>query len=354
MSKKLQLHIAEPCHENWDNMSPAEKGRFCDSCQKQVVDFSNMSDREIVQFFKKPSTGSVCGRFMNDQLERDMIVEKKRLPWIKYFFQFVFPAFVISKQAHTQGMVVREKPIVETPLSTKGQVKKPSSKSELKVIVTDITTTLPIPYASVNIISVNASATKQSASTKADGSSLFKIKNSEDAFDIEISSVGYKTETIKILPGEVKNSKVIKVGLKIHATELPEVTVVLYPVQGAVKVFTNRCYGTVNDSLLIEVSYTEDKELPLQPKAIASKIFPNPLPQSQTATIEIDAKENGWIYAMITDANGKMIAMQKWKALKGINRFTVDATPGMIPGIYFIRLTNEKGKLIRTDRLIIQ
>ena len=62
MAQKIQLSIDEPCHENWDVMTEAEKGRFCNSCQKQVIDFSMMSDREIAQFFKKPSTGSVCGR----------------------------------------------------------------------------------------------------------------------------------------------------------------------------------------------------------------------------------------------------------------------------------------------------
>ena len=72
MSKKIQLSIAEPCHENCENMNPVEKGKFCGSCQKQVVDFSHMSDRQVAEFFKKPSTGSVCGRFMTDQLERDI------------------------------------------------------------------------------------------------------------------------------------------------------------------------------------------------------------------------------------------------------------------------------------------
>lgn len=350
MSKKLQLHIAEPCHENWDNMSPIEKGRFCDACQKQVVDFSAMSDREIVQFFKKPPTGSVCGRFMNDQLERDMVIEKKRLPWIKYFFQFIFPALVISKQAHTQGMVIRRTPVADTPLLTKGQVKKPSSLSELKIIVTDSITHLPIPYASVNIISMNSSI-QQSNSTKADGAALFQLKKKQEAFDIAISSVGYKSETIKVLPADLSDNKVIKVALRVDVKEMQEVTVVSY---GTTK-------GRVTMGAVIRLkadtvwSYPAvDNELLPPAKTIPSKIYPNPLPQTQTATIEINAKENDWIYAMITDANGKMIAMQKWNAVKGINRFTVDATPKMIPGIYFIRLTNEKGKLIRTDRLIIQ
>jgi len=32
MSKKFQLQIREPCHEDWDKMTPVDKGRFCDSC----------------------------------------------------------------------------------------------------------------------------------------------------------------------------------------------------------------------------------------------------------------------------------------------------------------------------------
>ena len=95
MGKKIQLSVPKPCHEDWDAMTPVDKGKFCGSCQKQVVDFSNMSDREVAVFFKKPSTGSVCGRFMTDQLERDLEIPKKRIPWLKYFFQFVIPAFLV-------------------------------------------------------------------------------------------------------------------------------------------------------------------------------------------------------------------------------------------------------------------
>src|ERR1044071_8769805 len=105
MSKKFELQIPKPCHENWDNMSPVEQGKFCGSCQKQVVDFSNMSDREIAVFFKKPSTGSVCGRFMTDQLNREIEIPRKRIPWFKYFFHFLLPGFLISMKARSQGEV---------------------------------------------------------------------------------------------------------------------------------------------------------------------------------------------------------------------------------------------------------
>jgi len=83
MRKKLQLSIPTPCHEKWDNMTPVQQGKFCGSCQKSVVDFSNMSDRQVAEFFKKPSAGSVCGRFMQDQLDRSIEIPKKRIPWVK-------------------------------------------------------------------------------------------------------------------------------------------------------------------------------------------------------------------------------------------------------------------------------
>jgi CarboxypepD_reg-like domain len=109
MAKQLQLTIPTPCHEDWDAMTPVQQGKFCSSCQKQVVDFSGMSDRQVAEFFKKPSTGSVCGRFMTDQLDRTLDIPKKRMPWIKYFFQFAVPAFLLSVKsspAKAQGKIV--------------------------------------------------------------------------------------------------------------------------------------------------------------------------------------------------------------------------------------------------------
>jgi hypothetical protein len=128
MAKKFQLSIPEPCHEDWDQMHPVEKGRFCDSCQKQVVDFSNMSDFEVAQFFKKPSTGSLCGRFMTEQLDRTIEIPKKRIPWVKYFFQFVLPAFLGTAKVSAQGNVkvdtVKEGVYRDERIKL-GEVKKP-------------------------------------------------------------------------------------------------------------------------------------------------------------------------------------------------------------------------------------
>jgi hypothetical protein len=49
----MKISINEPCHENWDKMKSNDKGAFCLSCQKNVVDFSNKTISEIKDFFRK-------------------------------------------------------------------------------------------------------------------------------------------------------------------------------------------------------------------------------------------------------------------------------------------------------------
>ncbi|WP_309608991.1 hypothetical protein [Flavobacterium sp.] len=41
------ITIPNPCTENWNKMSKTEKGRFCNSCNKLVIDFSKMKNKII-------------------------------------------------------------------------------------------------------------------------------------------------------------------------------------------------------------------------------------------------------------------------------------------------------------------
>ena len=67
MDTKHKITIPKPCHEDWDKMTPNNNGRFCSSCSKTVIDFTNMSNNEIQLYFQQHS--NVCGRFKNSQLD---------------------------------------------------------------------------------------------------------------------------------------------------------------------------------------------------------------------------------------------------------------------------------------------
>src|SRR5688500_15055841 len=78
----IQLNIDKPCHENWYNMQPNKDGRHCMSCQKPVVDFSNMTDREILDYISDIN-GDICGRTDRMQLNRELRENnlRKRFSW---------------------------------------------------------------------------------------------------------------------------------------------------------------------------------------------------------------------------------------------------------------------------------
>ncbi|WP_276876450.1 hypothetical protein [Chryseobacterium joostei] len=68
----MKLIIPKPCHENWENMTSDEKGKFCSICSKTVHDFTNFSDEDLISSFN--SDENICGRFRENQLGRNLNV----------------------------------------------------------------------------------------------------------------------------------------------------------------------------------------------------------------------------------------------------------------------------------------
>ncbi len=68
MKTYYKLRIPEPCHENWATMTLNEKGRFCKSCSKTVVDFTTMQTSEIHDYINENKHLRICGHIKQTQL----------------------------------------------------------------------------------------------------------------------------------------------------------------------------------------------------------------------------------------------------------------------------------------------
>lgn len=66
------VRIPEPCHEDWNRMLPDEKGKFCNSCNKSVFDFSTKTDAEIKNILLEQKDQKVCGHFRKSQINRPL------------------------------------------------------------------------------------------------------------------------------------------------------------------------------------------------------------------------------------------------------------------------------------------
>ena len=68
MPEFYHFDIPEPCHEDWNSMTPNEKGRFCSACKKSVVDFTQNTRSEISEYLSLHGKDGVCGRVTTKQL----------------------------------------------------------------------------------------------------------------------------------------------------------------------------------------------------------------------------------------------------------------------------------------------
>ncbi|WP_291910826.1 hypothetical protein [Chitinophaga sp. CB10] len=70
--KGLYLSIPSPCDQDWDEMVATHNGRYCNSCRKRVIDFTQCTDEQIVEMVKGRK-GALCGRFHAGQLGRNLL-----------------------------------------------------------------------------------------------------------------------------------------------------------------------------------------------------------------------------------------------------------------------------------------
>lgn len=71
MYNKVEISIPNPCEKEWNKMSAAKDGKFCVSCSKIVIDFTQMSNQEIAAYLLKNPAKTTCGHFRKAQIKTE-------------------------------------------------------------------------------------------------------------------------------------------------------------------------------------------------------------------------------------------------------------------------------------------
>lgn len=213
MMKKTQLSISDPCHQQWGEMRSGAEGRFCGACQRTVVDFTLMSDQEILTWFAN-AQGPACGRFMHDQLNRDLVparMPKKRL-W-PLLWQFLLAGLLITSDASARDLPVKP---------SMGQTVRPhaplTDTGRIKFRVVDTRTGQPVQGAVAYI---------NKKHFQSDSTGRFSIETEElrKGSRIEINAIGYQTLKWRVNKQMLQgNEQVIRIS--IAATVMGDVIVV--------------------------------------------------------------------------------------------------------------------------------
>ena len=113
-----KISIPKPCPESWENMHQTQKGKFCELCSKEVIDFTTWTDDEVIQYFEntQPSTpnGTTCGRLSTQQVERiNQILQNQinQQPNLWQIFAWAFSASALSSVVALHHVHATEKPI---------------------------------------------------------------------------------------------------------------------------------------------------------------------------------------------------------------------------------------------------
>lgn len=134
MPTLLKLSLNNPCSENWDAMSTVTTGRFCQSCQKTVTDFSQFTDSELMDFFKKRNYQSLCGRIQQHRVNKVYVeipssVFKSHIPFWKKFLAICLVAFgsmlFTPENSYSQAVMTVQ---VVNPKKVKSQKSKKKPK----------------------------------------------------------------------------------------------------------------------------------------------------------------------------------------------------------------------------------
>ncbi|HWB90967.1 MAG TPA: carboxypeptidase regulatory-like domain-containing protein [Puia sp.] len=358
MQQTISLGIDNPCSESWDRMSPNGQGRFCGSCQKTVVDFTLMTDQQLMQWFTRRQ-GPVCGRFAQDQLQRPLAVSRERkTPW--RFWQYLIAGLLFSSDASAQlkpdnpptarydhreartstGAAAMVQPDLAPPDSARGRVVDANGK--------------PVYNATIMF------GPKHGVIADADGRFTIPMNKLSPHQVLTISAVGYTTITLNV-------DQLLAAGpLQLFQVVMPGEVVI------AGGVFVTRVRRKRPKVVADTISLFKDTLASAGLARPALIAYPNPVARGALLTLTARLDQPGNYRVQLYNMSGALIESQELPAVPTAGATTTAgavstklsasaksrsiALPipaGLAPGTYFVRLSHPALSKCYTQQIVV-
>jgi hypothetical protein len=354
MSKSIRIQVPQPCHENWNHMNPAEQGRFCLSCSKTVVDFSLMSDKELLEYMA--GAGShVCGRFSGDQVNRDLLPPPARKHSWRYAWQLLLAGLLVTAKAGAQQAkkpgvtlaVHKDKPA--RPMIMGGiRMATVEETGFVEGVVLDSATRLPVAYAYLRI-----GATGKSVSVDSSGRFRISKEDLDNTFALEISSVGYTTRKVTLDAGSFMQRQ-MNIYLSQSTATLGEVVVIGYAtrrrrdIMGVTTTTTrDTVWTTLNKFISDSLSF-----IGIHPRAMT--VYPNPASPGSVVKLSLQLPETGRYTLDLFDRAGVLVQSKSIELANPSQVELLQIPARLARGLYVVRLSRPGAGKTYAQKLALQ
>lgn len=382
----LQISIPEPCSESWDGMTPlTDNSRHCASCEKEITDFSFMTDAEIGRTLAA-NGGRLCGRFRSGQLDRRLQLNGPRRR------RGLGPVAAAASLLLAAPVYAQSTEPVATE-QTERASEKPNGRVQGNVVlrgkVVDSEDDEGLIGATILI-----KGTTSGTVTDLDGFFELQLKAGED-ITLVFSYTGYETQELALSASEIEqntaNGSVMSIGVQPSPiTLMGELIVIGYPKSNSIldhllvhkvdpividrplgpakgdwkaywrELFAERkarradrklerqtkkaeqpAEDVEKEELGMVENLSRQAEAPLQ--SFGLKASPNPFTTEITASFSLESA--GSVRLSLLDGNGRTLREWQYSAvLAGAQSFRLDGLPGKLPaGAYYLRLRSDGG-----------
>ncbi|MBS1662801.1 MAG: carboxypeptidase-like regulatory domain-containing protein [Bacteroidetes bacterium] len=306
MPNDIHLSINNPCSEYWGQMSPQNEGRHCSSCNKVVIDFTVMSDQEVLDWLSRqqgpaqgPAQRPTCGRLRQGQLNRPLIAAQQRKPSRWNYWRFLIAGILFCSEVSAQGHAKAPEILHSRVVDSKGE---------------------PVPYASVSIDANHITA--------CDSNGQFSIKSAGIGQILTISAIGY--QTLRVDADKLKT----QVALQMQETMMGDIVIVRRPKK------SKPILDIIKDSLS-DAGFTV-KTL---------KVHPNPVPKGNSIMLSMKFDQPGAYRAELYSLAGQLEETMEINGGLSSTMMNIPAT--LAPGTYVVRVSHPSVKKVYTQQVVV-